>query len=281
MAYHVISRADAKAQGLMRYFTGRPCKWGHVAERYAKSTHCIECLDEARRQYSSLNSKLTVEDGSARSATRKEAILLGLKRYYTGKPCPFGHVAERRTVDAKCVVCYSLKAVVRAREWAKKNPERRRQSVQKWRDANPEKFKESTTQSKTRNKDKYIPRQKEYYQENKEALKERYARYYQEKKDYHLERAKVGGHKRRAQKTRAGGTHTAADVAAILKAQGHRCVYCQADLRKVKRHIDHVMPLALGGSNDKTNIQILCEPCNRSKGAKDPIAFARERGRLL
>jgi hypothetical protein len=30
----IISRAEAKARGLTRYFTGKPCKYGHIAERY-------------------------------------------------------------------------------------------------------------------------------------------------------------------------------------------------------------------------------------------------------
>ena len=27
----IISRKQAIAQGLKRYFTGKPCKWGHIA----------------------------------------------------------------------------------------------------------------------------------------------------------------------------------------------------------------------------------------------------------
>lgn len=39
----VISRADAKAQGLARFFTGRPCKNGHIAERMVSNHNCLDC----------------------------------------------------------------------------------------------------------------------------------------------------------------------------------------------------------------------------------------------
>jgi hypothetical protein len=38
-----ISRQDAMAQGLKRYFTGKPCKRGHVAERSVSGKNCIMC----------------------------------------------------------------------------------------------------------------------------------------------------------------------------------------------------------------------------------------------
>lgn len=38
-----ISRQEAAAAGAKRYFTGRPCKHGHAAERYAKNGQCVEC----------------------------------------------------------------------------------------------------------------------------------------------------------------------------------------------------------------------------------------------
>lgn len=40
-----------------------------------------------------------------------------------------------------------------------------------------------------------------------------------------------------------------------------------------ERHIDHVMPLRLGGSNYIENIQLLCRPCNLSKGSKHPAVW--------
>jgi hypothetical protein len=39
-----ISRKLARVRGLTRYFTGKTCKRGHVAERMTCNSHCTECL---------------------------------------------------------------------------------------------------------------------------------------------------------------------------------------------------------------------------------------------
>jgi len=43
MAFVLISRKEAIEKGLGRYFTGSPCKHGHICERYTKVKHCIKC----------------------------------------------------------------------------------------------------------------------------------------------------------------------------------------------------------------------------------------------
>ncbi len=43
-----------------------------------------------------------------------------------------------------------------------------------------------------------------------------------------------------------------------------KCVKCGSS---EKIEFDHVIPIAKGGSNTERNIQLLCESCNRSKGA--------------
>jgi hypothetical protein len=47
----IISRAEAKAKGLKRYFTGKPCKHGHVAEREVFNATCVECERAAIKKY--------------------------------------------------------------------------------------------------------------------------------------------------------------------------------------------------------------------------------------
>lgn len=40
-----ISRQSAADQKLARYFTGEPCKRGHLSERYTVNTGCVECTN--------------------------------------------------------------------------------------------------------------------------------------------------------------------------------------------------------------------------------------------
>jgi len=49
----IISRAEAKAQGLTHYFTGKPCKHGHIAERFVTGRHCVEC-DRVQRRFANM-----------------------------------------------------------------------------------------------------------------------------------------------------------------------------------------------------------------------------------
>jgi hypothetical protein len=44
------SREEAKARGLDRYFTGVPCKHGHIAPRYVSTNNCLPCQAEHARR---------------------------------------------------------------------------------------------------------------------------------------------------------------------------------------------------------------------------------------
>jgi len=60
---------------------------------------------------------------------------------------------------------------------------------------------------------------------------------------------------------------------AVYYRERGKCAQCTKDLMGIvsifdARHYDHIIPLAEGGINDITNIQLLCEACNLSKGRK-------------
>jgi transposase len=40
----IVSRSEAAALGLPRYFTGKPCKRGHVTERRTDNADCFDCI---------------------------------------------------------------------------------------------------------------------------------------------------------------------------------------------------------------------------------------------
>ena len=53
--------------------------------------------------------------------------------------------------------------------------------------------------------------------------------------------------------------------AGLFDKYNNKCAQCGSS---EKLEIDHIIPIARGGSNETTNLQILCRKCNRKKGAK-------------
>lgn len=92
----------------------------------------------------------------------------------------------------------------------------------------------------------------------------------------------VIAHRRRAKKAGNGGNFTAAQIDDLYLIQKGLCAEpsCRCRLRG-KYHIDHIIPIDLGGTGWIANLQLLCPPCNQRKSNKDPITWAQENGRLL
>ena len=47
---NIRTRQEALEAGEARYFTGEPCKHGHVSERWVMSGRCIACQEESREE---------------------------------------------------------------------------------------------------------------------------------------------------------------------------------------------------------------------------------------
>ncbi len=214
---------------------------------------------------------------------RADAKRLGLKRYFTGQPCHVGHIAERLVSNYCCWDCSKLAY----QEYKENNLDKERLRYREYYRADPEKARAGTDKENEKrtsrawflkNKPKAYATNKRWRDKNPEKINECRSR--------HLERnpgiSKVYCARRRSRKAGSGGSFTREDIDRILKIQNWKCAEptCSRPL-KHGYHIDHIMPISLGGSSWPRNIQCLCAGCNLRKHAKHPLEWARENGRFL
>ena len=69
------------------------------------------------------------------------------------------------------------------------------------------------------------------------------------------------------------GKYYPSDVRRLRRRQKGQCAYCGRELTRDIERVDHIIPISRGGDNTYKNIQLLCEPCNRAKGAKTDAEF--------
>ena len=93
-------------------------------------------------------------------------------------------------------------------------------------------------------------------------------------------KAKIVRKRRRNRLRDSGGTYSRKQIDHLYILQKGKCAWCHASLVN-GFHKDHRFPVALGGSNDIWNIELLCRRCNMRKNSKDPIIWANENGKLL
>lgn len=77
----IISREQAKASALTRYFTGDPCRRGHLSERGVAGGHCCECLAEKSRAWRAANPDKVQAINRANYADNAEARKAQQARY--------------------------------------------------------------------------------------------------------------------------------------------------------------------------------------------------------
>jgi len=123
-------------------------------------------------------------------------------------------------------------------------------------------------------------------EEERHLCREKNAQHYLSNREIRLEKAKqwqkdnpdkarVRNRNRRARRISADGVHTLEETQELLLSQNGKCACCSVVLDD-EAHLDHIMPLVLGGSNWIENLQWLCQFCNNSKSAKHPDSWAAE-----
>ncbi len=71
----------------------------------------------------------------------------------------------------------------------------------------------------------------------------------------------------------AGGREISVDdVNYLMNRYSRRCAYCDVALGS-DFHVDHVLPVAKGGSNELNNLAVCCPKCNLAKHAKTVQEF--------
>jgi 5-methylcytosine-specific restriction endonuclease McrA len=200
----------------------------------------------------------------------------------------------------------------------KKNPDKKRQKNMAYYSANKAKVKEYQTKNKEKitlnaihyrllNKENLRIKSAKYYEENTEKAKLTKAIYRKKNKNKvneicysyrksNVEKTRLATiawrvsnplglrlqrHSRRARIAKAAGKPSKDIYDKLMILQKGTCVCCRVSLKDVKVHIDHIVPLSKGGTNDDLNMQLLCQTCNNRKHAKHPIDFMQENGYLL
>jgi hypothetical protein len=99
-------------------------------------------------------------------SNRKQAQALGLKTYFTGKPCKRGGIADRRlNGDCLCDTCLEFTRQLKAK-WSVEHPEKNKA----WRKANPEKMADYKKNWQDKHKEKYEQNLKRWKGNNPEKL---------------------------------------------------------------------------------------------------------------
>jgi len=242
----LITRAEAKAKGLPRYFTGKPCPRGHVTERITANGTCRICSNAMSNTAHKAKPDVVRARHRAWQIENRERLNAQEKARNARNPDAkkaredrwlAAHPEYRRNFYLANVEVIKQ----RVREWEAANPERARHNRLAWRIANADRKARLDREWRTQNHEQYLSTRRAY----------------------------------RARKAKAEGTHTGAEILALLDKQGGLCVYCGVSILNLRYHADHIVPLVRGGSNWISNIQLTCPDCNHRKNATDPTEFAK------
>lgn len=184
------------------------------------------------------------------------------------KICTKCGAADRGSYGA-CKPCDRAKSAT----YRAANPDKVRASMVAWSAANQQKRQTSNAAYRAANAEKL----KAYRVANRERRITTTAAWYAANPD----RGRIKEQNRRARKRSAGGQLSPGLAAKLERLQRGKCACgCKQRLGD-DYHLDHVMPIALGGANEDWNIQLLRSGCNMQKHATHPIEFMQQKGFLI
>lgn len=186
--------------------------------------------------------------------------------------CPKCQADTERHSNGRCRPCKRAYLY----QWRKLNPEKFRAIQDVWDAKNEDRMKAAAQALYLKNQTSKILYAREYYANNKEKLAPKKAAWQVANADL----VRISWQNRRAKKKASGGRLSKGLAEKLMILQKGKCVCCGLPL-KDGYHLDHIIPLALGGSNTDDNMQLLRQRCNNQKHTKHPIDFMQSRGFLL
>jgi hypothetical protein len=125
----IITRGGAMAVGLSRYFTGKPCVRGHVAERLISTRKCIICTAAKNADYRAANAEMVRARKAAYAAANREKTRARAKAYRAT------NAEKLRAYDAARHADNREEERIRKIAWRAANTEKARATDAAYRDA--------------------------------------------------------------------------------------------------------------------------------------------------
>lgn len=163
-----------------------------------------------------------------------------------------------------------------ASAWLAANADKAKATFVAWRSANIDRIRAQTAAWTAANKEKTKAYSAEWSAANFSRRKATSALWVAA----NPEKRRVYMQNRRARKSAVGGKLSVGLAEKLFRLQKGKCPCCGLQLGD-NYHMDHKMPLALGGEHADDNMQLLTASCNLKKHTAHPVDFMQSRGFLL
>lgn len=148
------------------------------------------------------------------------------------------------------------------------HPERNRENCRKWHakhlEQERERIRESMRKWRAEHPEQALERERKWRAEHPETVRKAIAKWVAANPEKEWARQQ----RRRARKLGLEEHFTPEEWAVVLERYGGACLACGRKPPEVVITVDHVIPLARGGTDTVENLQPLCVSCNSRKWAK-------------